>query len=78
MSQSWQRFHEWMRAVAVVTFDLELGQKMEYCFPETVRLSVLGKNYSAKAKDWQRNNWSETSDAVSRFLFRKMNQESKL
>ena len=42
MSQSWQRFHEWMRAVAVVTFDLELGQKMEYCFPETVRLSVWG------------------------------------
>ena len=40
MSHTWQRFHEWMRAVAVVTFDLELGQKMEYCFPETVRVGV--------------------------------------
>ena len=39
MSQSWQRFHEWMKCVAVVTFDLELGQKMEYCFPNGVELS---------------------------------------
>ena len=28
-----------MKCVAVVTFDLELGQKMEYCFPNGVELS---------------------------------------
>ena len=39
MTQSWSRFHEWMKCVCVVTFDLELGQKMEYCFPEHIKLS---------------------------------------
>ena len=29
-------------------------------------------------RDWQRNNWFETSDSVSLFLFRKMHQESTI
>ena len=46
MSQ-WGRFHEWMKCVAVVTFDLELGQKMEYCFPPHVKLSDKVKLFDA-------------------------------
>ena len=38
MSEEWGRFHEWMKCVGVVTFDLELGQKLEYCFPPDVKL----------------------------------------
>ena len=46
-----------------------------------VRLSVNDldeRNSLFSGRDWQRNDWFETSDSVSLFLFRKMNQESKL
>jgi len=35
----WERFHDWLHCVAVVTFDLELGQTIERIYPGDVELS---------------------------------------
>ena len=42
------------------------------------KTSMKNSRKLVESRDWQRNNWFETSDSVSLFLFRKMNQESKL
>lgn len=36
---NWARFHDWLHAVCVVTFDLELGQALELLHPAGARLS---------------------------------------
>lgn len=30
--KAWQRFHNWIHCICVVTFDLELGQALEVSF----------------------------------------------
>uniref|UniRef100_A0A336MJK2 CSON000202 protein n=1 Tax=Culicoides sonorensis TaxID=179676 RepID=A0A336MJK2_CULSO len=40
---NWQRFHEWLHCICVVTFDLEIGQAMEAIYPENVRLTEKEK-----------------------------------
>lgn len=35
----WDRFHNWVQCVCVVTFDLELGQAMELVYPGHVKLT---------------------------------------
>lgn len=40
---NWQRFHEWLHCICVVTFDLEIGQAMEAIYPENVRLTETEK-----------------------------------
>lgn len=32
-TKKWDRFSEWIHCICVVTFDLELGQAMEVCWP---------------------------------------------
>jgi len=75
MSQ-WGRFHEWMKCVAVVTFDLELGQKMEYCFPPHVKLSDKEQSdvcYMA----FPDSNSTNQPEVDSRFFLRLAIRESK-
>ncbi|XP_076825923.1 protein DENND6A-like [Clavelina lepadiformis] len=35
----WDQFSEWLHCIAVVTFDLELGQAMEFVYPKHIELS---------------------------------------
>lgn len=35
----WDNFHNWLHCVCVVTFDLEIGQALEFKYPEHVALS---------------------------------------
>ena len=65
-----------MRAVAVVTFDLELGQKMEYCFPETVRLSESEKSDVGYLSLPDTHSTTQP-ELESRFYFRINTKESK-
>lgn len=36
---NWDRLHNWIHCVCIVTFDLELGQAMEQIFPPNIELS---------------------------------------
>lgn len=76
MSQSWQRFHEWMKCVAVVTFDLELGQKMEYCFPNGVELSEQERSDVGYLSLPDTHSTTEP-ELESRFYFRILLKDSK-
>ena len=76
MSQSWQRFHEWMKCVAVVTFDLELGQKMEYCFPNCVELSEQERSDVGYLSLPDTHSTTEP-ELESRFYFRILLKDSK-
>ena len=49
--------------------------------PKSVKISDFFASkltFEPLHRDWQRNNWFETSDSVSLFLFREMNQESTI
>jgi len=75
MSQ-WGRFHEWIKCISVVTFDLELGQKMEYCFPAHVKLSEKEQSdvcYMA----FPDSNSTNQPEIDSRFYIRLAIRESK-
>ncbi|XP_066585732.1 protein DENND6A-like [Prorops nasuta] len=37
--EKWERFHNWVACICVVTFDLELGQAIEACYPNHVKLT---------------------------------------
>ncbi|XP_078485837.1 protein DENND6A [Ciona intestinalis] len=39
----WDQFSEWLHCVCVVTFDLELGQAMEFMYPTHIELSDIEK-----------------------------------
>jgi len=40
----WSQFSEWLHCICVVTFDLELGQALEFVYPQHVELSNSEKN----------------------------------
>lgn len=40
---NWQRFHEWLHCICVVTFDLEIGQAMEAIYPDDIKLTEQEK-----------------------------------
>uniref|UniRef100_A0A0K0EH32 UDENN domain-containing protein n=1 Tax=Strongyloides stercoralis TaxID=6248 RepID=A0A0K0EH32_STRER len=35
----WERFHKWIHSICVVTFDLEIGQRIEFIYPGDTYLS---------------------------------------
>ncbi|CAL7936569.1 unnamed protein product [Xylocopa violacea] len=37
--EKWERFHNWVHCVCIVTFDLELGQAIEAIYPSHIKLS---------------------------------------
>jgi len=42
--EPWANFSNWVHAICVVTFDLELGQAMEMIYPHTRELSECERN----------------------------------
>ncbi|KAF3430434.1 hypothetical protein E2986_01197 [Frieseomelitta varia] len=37
--EKWERFHNWVHCICIVTFDLELGQAIEAIYPSHIKLS---------------------------------------
>ena len=69
---------------ASTAFSKRSAQNSQVSEPDLSLTSQLAAHHFPRiaggpcSRDWQRNNWFETSDSVSLFLFLKMNQESKL
>lgn len=40
-SQNWKRLSEWIHCICVVTFDLELGQAMEVCDMNLLKVQII-------------------------------------